>query len=58
VFFRKILPFSHEKITTDQDMKDPSEMTTKELKEAVQRAGLGQQALGLMEKHEFIKLLQ
>ena len=39
-------------------VKDPSEMSVKELKAAIRKAGLGQQAVGLMEKQEFVKLLQ
>ena len=39
-------------------MKDPSEMSVKELKEAIRQAGLGQKALGLTEKSEFVKLLK
>lgn len=39
-------------------VKDPSEMSTKELKAAIQKAGLGRQAVGLMEKAEFVKLLE
>jgi hypothetical protein len=39
-------------------LKEPSEMSVKELKAAIRKAGLSQQAVGLMEKHEFVKLLQ
>ena len=39
-------------------LKDPTEMSVKELKAAIRKAGLGQKAVGLMEKQEFVKLLQ
>jgi lysophospholipase-2 len=39
-------------------LKDPSEMSIKELKQAIQKANLGSRALGLMEKQEFVKLLR
>jgi lysophospholipase-2 len=39
-------------------VKDPSEMSVKELKAAIRKAGLSQKAVGLMEKHEFVRLLQ
>jgi len=39
-------------------LKDPSQMSVKELKEAIRNAGLGSKAVGLMEKSEFVKLLQ
>lgn len=38
--------------------KAPSEMSVKELKAAIRKAGLGQQALGFSEKSEFVKLLE
>ena len=38
--------------------KAPAEMSVKELKEAVRRAGLGAQAVGFYEKDEFVKLLE
>lgn len=39
-------------------LKDPSTMSIKELKGAIKKAGLGNKAVGLMEKDEFVKLLQ
>ena len=33
-------------------------MSVKELRAAIRRAGLGSQAVGLMEKSEFVKLLR
>jgi hypothetical protein len=39
-------------------LKEPKEMSVKELKAAVKKAGLTSQAVGFMEKSEFIKLLQ
>jgi len=39
-------------------LKDPSEMSVKELKEAIRKAGLGSKAVGLMEKAEFVKLVK
>ena len=38
--------------------KDPSEMSVKELKKAIQSAGIGAQCVGFTEKHEFVTLLQ
>jgi lysophospholipase-2 len=51
-FIQKILP------APDVPMKDPSEMSVKELRAAIRRAGIGQKAVGLMEKPEFVKLLK
>jgi len=39
-------------------LKDPKDMSIKELKAAIRKAGLGSKAVGLMEKSEFIKLVQ
>lgn len=39
-------------------LKDPTEMTVKELKAAIRKAGLLQKAAGFMEKQEFVRLLQ
>eukprot|EP00559_Dactyliosolen_fragilissimus_P001051 CAMPEP_0184859904 /NCGR_PEP_ID=MMETSP0580-20130426/4867_1 /TAXON_ID=1118495 /ORGANISM="Dactyliosolen fragilissimus" /LENGTH=220 /DNA_ID=CAMNT_0027356777 /DNA_START=313 /DNA_END=978 /DNA_ORIENTATION=- len=39
-------------------LKDPSEMSIKELKAAIRNAGLGSKAVGLMEKSEFVRLVQ
>lgn len=39
-------------------LKEPSEMSVKELKAAISKAGLGRLAVGLMEKREFVELLQ
>jgi dienelactone hydrolase len=56
-FLKQILP-----PTTDSGfrvkVKVPSEMSIKELKAAISKAGLGRQAVGLMEKSEFVELLQ
>jgi lysophospholipase-2 len=50
---KEILPFDESmKIT----LKDPKNMSVKELKAAIRKAGLN--ALGLMEKSEFVKLVQ
>ena len=38
-------------------LKDPKEMSIKELKEAIAKAGLGKNAVGLMEKSEFVDLV-
>lgn len=38
--------------------KAPSEMSVKELKAAIRTANIGSKALGLSEKHEFVKLLE
>ncbi len=39
-------------------LKDPSDMSVKELKAAIRKAGLGSKAVGLMEKSEFVRLVQ
>ncbi|KAL7434922.1 hypothetical protein ACHAXH_006036 [Discostella pseudostelligera] len=39
-------------------LKDPTEMSIKELKAAIGKAGLGNRAVGFMEKREFVELLQ
>lgn len=39
-------------------VKDPSEMSIKELKAAIRKAGLGHKAVGLMEKQEFVSLIK
>jgi lysophospholipase-2 len=44
--------------TCKVQLKDPSEMSVKELKAAIRKAGLGSKAVGLMEKKEFIQLLE
>jgi lysophospholipase-2 len=54
-FVRKVLPADD---TFKIQLKDPSAMSVKELKAAIKKAGLGPQAVGFMEKSEFIRLLQ
>lgn len=39
-------------------LKDPTDMSVKELREAIRKAGLGRRAVGFMEKSEFVRLLQ
>eukprot|EP00560_Eucampia_antarctica_P006891 CAMPEP_0197823372 /NCGR_PEP_ID=MMETSP1437-20131217/708_1 /TAXON_ID=49252 ORGANISM="Eucampia antarctica, Strain CCMP1452" /NCGR_SAMPLE_ID=MMETSP1437 /ASSEMBLY_ACC=CAM_ASM_001096 /LENGTH=284 /DNA_ID=CAMNT_0043422505 /DNA_START=150 /DNA_END=1004 /DNA_ORIENTATION=- len=39
------------------NLKDPGDMSVKELKNAIRKANLGSRAVGLMEKQEFVKLL-
>jgi predicted esterase len=55
LFLDRVLPASDE---CQVQLKDPSEMSVKELKAAIRKAGLGQKAVGLMEKGEFVKLLK
>ena len=40
------------------ELKEPTKMIVKEWKETNRNAGLGSKAVGLMEKSEFIKLVQ
>lgn len=54
-FLQKVIPPDD---TCKIQLKDPSEMSVKELKAAIRKAGLGQKAVGFMEKSEFVKLLQ
>lgn len=54
-FIQKVLPPSEE---CKVQLKDPGEMSIKELKAAIAKAGLGRQAVGLMEKKEYIDLVR
>ncbi len=54
-FLGKVLPPDD---TCRVQLKDPSAMSVKELKAAIAKAGLGSKAVGLMEKSDFVKLLQ
>jgi lysophospholipase-2 len=54
-FFSTILPSSDECFFK---AKEPSAMSIKELKAAIRGAGLGNQAVGLLEKTDFVKLLE
>jgi lysophospholipase II len=54
-FLKGILPTDD---TCKITLKDPSEMSIKELKAAIRKNGLSRKAVGLMEKHEFVRLLQ
>eukprot|EP00586_Coscinodiscus_wailesii_P022324 CAMPEP_0172509348 /NCGR_PEP_ID=MMETSP1066-20121228/219618_1 /TAXON_ID=671091 /ORGANISM="Coscinodiscus wailesii, Strain CCMP2513" /LENGTH=286 /DNA_ID=CAMNT_0013287785 /DNA_START=296 /DNA_END=1156 /DNA_ORIENTATION=+ len=57
-----VLEFLQNKLPPDSSVcvkvKAPEEMSVKELKAAIRRAGLGSKAIGLMEKGEFVKLLK
>lgn len=52
-FLKKVLPYDE---SVKIMLKDPKEMSVKELKAAIRKAGLN--SVGLMEKSEFIKLVQ
>ena len=54
-FLENVLPADKECRVT---LKDPSEMSVKELKAAIRKAGIGSKAVGLMEKSEFVKLVK
>jgi len=54
-FLQRVLPPDN---TCKIKLKDPGEMSVKELKGAIAKAGLGRQAVGLMEKREFVDLLR
>ncbi len=54
-FLESVLPADNECRVT---LKDPSEMSVKELKAAIRKAGIGSKAVGLMEKSEFVKLVK
>jgi lysophospholipase-2 len=58
----KVMAFLGKVLPPDEScrikLKEPKEMSVKELKAGIRKAGLGQKAVGLMEKHEFIKLLE
>lgn len=54
-FVAKVLPPDD---TCRIQLKDPKDMSVKELKAAIRKGGLGGKAVGLVEKSEFIKLVQ
>ncbi|KAL7531010.1 hypothetical protein ACHAXR_003803 [Thalassiosira sp. AJA248-18] len=56
-FLQKVLPPTDDE-SCKIKLKDPSEMSIKELKGAIAKAGLGRQALGFSEKREFIDLVR
>lgn len=53
-FLRKVLPPND---AYKVKLKDPSDMSIKELKHAIVQAGLGKRAVGIMEKREYVDLL-
>jgi hypothetical protein len=59
---RDVLSFLYEKLPDDSahliPLRNPAEMSVKELKAALKEAGLSSQAVGFVEKTEFIQLLQ
>jgi len=55
VFLNSLVPPDS---SCDVTPKAPEEMSVKELKEAIRNGGLGQQAVGLTEKQELIKLVK
>lgn len=55
-FVKKVIPAEGHNFKVK--LKDPSEMSIKELKQAIRNAGLGNEAVGLMEKSEFVRLLK
>lgn len=55
VFLQKVLPPDD---SCKIKLKDPGEMSIKELKAGIAKAGLGRQAVGLAEKREFVDLLR
>lgn len=54
-FVTRVLP---DDATFAVPAKDPSDMSVKELKEAVRLAGLSSQARGFCEKEEYVNLLK
>lgn len=56
-----VLSFLKEKLPPNDSckiqLKDPSEMSVKELKAVIRKAGLQSKAVGLMEKSEFVQLV-
>jgi lysophospholipase-2 len=59
---KKVLAFISKVLPPDESIKvqvkDPKDMSVKELKAAIRKGGLGSKAVGFMEKSEFVKLLQ
>lgn len=56
-FIVKVLPPTEDEKCMIK-LKDPGEMSVKELKAAIAKAGLGRKAVGLMEKREFVDLVR
>lgn len=56
-FVSRILPMDVED-TCKVTLKDPTDMSIKELRASIRNAGLTSNAIGFMEKREFVKLLQ
>lgn len=56
-FVQTVLPHSDDP-THKVRLKDPNDMSVKELRAAVRKAGLSQHAVGFMEKVEFVRLLE
>ena len=58
---RDAMRFLSERLPNDPSYalpaKDPSEMSIKELKDAIRAAGLSSQAVGFLEKSDFVNLL-
>jgi len=54
-FLESVLPPND---TCRVTLKDPKDMSVKELKAVIQNAGLSSKAIGFMEKSDFIKLVQ
>ena len=59
---KDVMSFLGDKIPHHSDhlvpLRNPAEMSVKELKAAIKEAGLSAQAVGFAEKSEFIQLLQ
>ena len=59
---KDVLDFLSDRIPHDSEhlipLRNPSDMSVKELKAAIKEAGLSSQAVGFAEKSEFIQLLQ
>ena len=56
-FLKRVLPATDDE-SCKIKLKDPSDMSIKELKAAIAKGGLGRQAVGLMEKSEFVDLVR
>jgi len=58
-FLKRVLPIDGDGVDDCKvKLKDPKDMSVKELKEAVRMAGIGRNALGFTEKSEFIRLVE
>jgi len=58
-FLKRVLPMDGDGVEECKvKLKDPKDMSIKELREAIRMAGIGRKAIGFTEKSEFIRLIE